>query len=285
VWCVLYNVRVTDSSGLDSETDNNINVALSKVTTVPNIDQFTTYPDVAGDQLGVAAQNGVVNGASFDRGIVAGSWVTLRGDRLATTTRAWTGADIVNGVLPATLDGVSVKINGKPASVYYVSPTQLNVQAPSDTTTGWVKVEVTRNGITAAPVLAELRASSPAFFQYQADGRTFIVAVHLDSVVVGDANKVPGTRFAAPGERLLLFGTGFVASPAGQVLTAPITVTVPVIVRFGSAAAIVEGTALIGPGLFQCNIVVPSLADGDYEVTIEINGVRSPAGIVMSVRN
>ena len=50
---------------------------------------------------------------------------------------------IVNGKLPEALDGVSVSINSRPASVYYVSPTPINVLAPEALADGSVAVTVT----------------------------------------------------------------------------------------------------------------------------------------------
>jgi hypothetical protein len=52
--------------------------------------------------------------------------------------RTWTASEVVNGHLPTALDGVSVTLDGKPAFVYYISPTQINVQASSDATLGAV---------------------------------------------------------------------------------------------------------------------------------------------------
>ena len=92
----------------------------------------------------------VVNGASFQStGIASNTWITIFGTNLALSTRAWRSSDFVNGTLPTSLDGVSVKIemcysylpgynNGarntaemncayEPAFVEYISPTQLNV--------------------------------------------------------------------------------------------------------------------------------------------------------------
>lgn len=61
--------------------------------------------------------NAVVNGASFTSGISAGSWISIFGTELAPTTRLWLGSEIIDGVLPTKLDGVSVLINGKLAAV------------------------------------------------------------------------------------------------------------------------------------------------------------------------
>lgn len=60
--------------------------------------------------------------------IVDGSWATILGSNLARATRIWREADIVGVDLPKILDDVSVTFNGQLAAVYFVSPTQLNVQ-------------------------------------------------------------------------------------------------------------------------------------------------------------
>ena len=85
------------------------------------------------------------------RGIEAGSWVTIQGSNLANTTRTWRSSDFVGDDLPTSLDGVSVSIDGQPAFVEYISPTQINVQAPSDSMVGAVNVVVDNNGAVSAP--------------------------------------------------------------------------------------------------------------------------------------
>jgi len=85
------------------------------------------------------------------------------GHGLANTNpgRTWRADEIVGGRLPTALDGVSVTINGKAAYVYYISPAQINVQAPTDGATGAVNVVVTNNGSVSAPATAELLAFAP----------------------------------------------------------------------------------------------------------------------------
>src|SRR5262249_21644765 len=94
----------------------------------------------------ITSSNGVVNAASFQAPIGPNTWVTIAGNNLATSTRVWNSTDIAGGVLPTSLDGVSVTINGKPAYIEYISPTQINVLASADTSTGPVNVQVFLNG-------------------------------------------------------------------------------------------------------------------------------------------
>ncbi len=52
-------------------------------------------------------------------------------------------SDFVNGLLPISSSGVSVTINGLAAYFEYISPTQVNVLTPDDTTVSAVQVQVT----------------------------------------------------------------------------------------------------------------------------------------------
>src|SRR5262245_33985375 len=107
--------------------------------------------------------NGVTNGASFLAGIASGSWVTIKGTNLATATRTWALRGVKGNMLPLSLDGVSVKINNKDAPGYFISPTRINVLAPSDTATGSVAVTVTNSRGTSAQVNATLQKFAPGW--------------------------------------------------------------------------------------------------------------------------
>ena len=152
----------------------------------------------------------VVNGASFQPGIEAGSWVTIQGANLANTNpgRTWRSDEIVGGRLPTALDGVSVTINGKPAYVYYISPSQINVQAPTDAATGAVSVVVNNSGSLSAPATAQLQPFAPALFQYSGSPYA-IVTRYPDNALVANPSVIPGTAAAAPGDVLILWATGF----------------------------------------------------------------------------
>ena len=79
---------------------------------------------------------GVVNAASFAAGIQPGSWVAIFGQNLAAATRTLTASDIVNGMLPTSLGGVTVNIDQQAAFLYYVSSGQVNVLASADANRG-----------------------------------------------------------------------------------------------------------------------------------------------------
>ena len=232
----------------------------------------------------------VVNGASFQPGIQSGSWVTIQGTNLANTNpgRTWRADEIVNGNLPTALDGVSVTIDGKPAFVEYISPGQINVQAPADSATGPVNVVVTNNGQVSSAVPAQLQTYAPAFFVY---GGNSVVASHYpDYALIGNPAAVAGTVAAKPGDVLILWATGLgptsPATPAGVTVsgtaadaTSPSTtvggVQVPIL-----GAVLTPGDA----GLYQVAIQLPaSIPSGSLAIQVSVAGVLSPAGVVLFV--
>jgi uncharacterized protein (TIGR03437 family) len=226
----------------------------------------------------LVSMSGVVNGATFYPGVPAGSWITLFGNGLASSTRVWGAADIVDGKLPESLDGVNVNVNNQPASVYYVSPTQLNVQAPSGTTSGSVNVTVSHGGGTSDSVSVEIHTFMPGFFQF---GSEYIAAVRADGAFLAPAGLIDGvsTIPAQPGDQVMLFGTGFGPAspdvPAGRAVEEAIPLVYPVGIRIDNQTAAVSFAGLTGVGLYQFNVTIPELADGDHAVVAEVGGVRT----------
>ncbi len=162
----------------------------------------------------------VVNGASFQPGVVANSWVTIKGTNLAPQTDDWSKS-IVNGALPTSLDGVSVSMGGKAAYVDYISPGQLNVLAP-DVPAGPVTVTVTTPGGTSAGLTATASLYGPAFFVADT-ASSQIVATHQDYSLAVKAGTFPAatTVAAKPGEVIILWASGLgptmPAAPAGRI--------------------------------------------------------------------
>jgi uncharacterized protein (TIGR03437 family) len=232
---------------------------------------------------------GVVNGASFIAGIAPSTWISILGTNLSATTRSWNLADFVGDNLPTVLDGVSVKINGTPAYIYYISSTQLNVLTPDDLPTGPVSVQVTTAAGTSASFTATVGPVSPAFFVFTAK---YPAAVHTSGVPVGKAGLIAGATFvpAKPGETILLFGTGFGATkpplPAGKLVTTAAPLANPVRLTVGGIAATVAFAGLSGSGLDQFNVTIPAgLPDGDAAVSATVAGSTTQTNLFITVHH
>jgi uncharacterized protein (TIGR03437 family) len=229
----------------------------------------------------------VLNGAGFQPGIEAGSWVSIKGSNLSNTTRTWAGSDFVNGNLPVSLDGVSVTIDGKPAFVEYVSPTQINVQAPSDSAVGSVNVVVTNNGAVSGPGTAQLQTAAPAFFTYLGSA----IASRLpDYALVGDPSAIAVAVGAKAGDLVVLWGTGFGATTppvaAGTVVSgAPAVVANPTVSVGGLPAQVLSTLLTAGSaGLYQVTIRVPDLTPtGAVPVQAFVGGAQTPSGVTLYI--
>lgn len=222
----------------------------------------------------------IVNGADFSETIAPQSWVTILGENLSTTTRTWTDEDFDGANLPMQLDGVSVTISGETAYPYYISPGQLNVLSPGSLATGPVNVQAITSSGQSEVVSAHQQALYPALFRFSQEGGKYAAAVHADGVLVGKDGLLGDieTRTVQPGETLLLFGAGFgatsPATPDGEIIATPLPLAADVTVRIGGLPAETLFAGVTAAGLVQLNVAVPeTLADGDAEITVEIDGV------------
>jgi len=236
------------------------------------------------------AENGIVNGASFQAGIVSNAWLSIFGTNLSSITDSWANA-IVNGSLPTSLDGVSVIVGGEPAYISYISPTQINALAPN-VGPGVVSVTVTNSSGASSPVTGIAQIAQPAFFQWG----NYAVATHQDYSLAVKNGAISGvtTVPAAPGEVIILWGTAFgptsPPAPVGSEVPSGVTYNTAdrVTVTVGSTAATVYGAALSPgyAGLYQVAIQIPtSLADGDYPVIATVSGQSSPSTTLITVQN
>jgi uncharacterized protein (TIGR03437 family) len=249
-----------------------------------------TYTAVVGSGTGASVRiSAVVNGASFLPGIASSTWITIFGANLSQTTRPWTSSDFVGNNLPTQLDGVSAKVNGIPAYVYYVSPTQLNVLVPDDTNAGQVQVQVTTAQRASNTFAADKRQIAPAFFLFQ--GTKYVAATHPDGTYVGKSGLITGGTFAPvkPGEIIALWGTGFGPTnpllPAAQLVTNAASLATSVTVMIGGQQAQVSFAGRSGSGLDQFNVTVPAtLSDGDQTLAASIGGLQTQAGIFITVQ-
>lgn len=233
---------------------------------------------------------GVVNGASFEQSIASGSWVTIFGEHLAPILppgRIWYSSEIVDGRLPTSLEGVSVRFNGKPGYLYFVGPNQLNVLAPDDLPHTTISVEVETPSGTAT-TNAVVREFAPALFGTVKNrlGAIYTAAVHLDGTVVGHPSLLPGSLPARRGETISLYGTGFGPTfpprPAGE-LFSPAPLVAPYTVRVNGNRVFSSFGGIVSPGLYQFNITLLNVGGPDAFLEIEIGGQKTASRMILAV--
>jgi uncharacterized protein (TIGR03437 family) len=204
----------------------------------------------------------VLNGASFKAAFAQGMVLSVFGSNFAAATQTASSLP-----LPPSMQGVSATVNGVIAPLYYVSPSQINLQVPYGTANGAATLSVsTANGAATFPV--QVQANAPGIF-----------------ALVPAAGK--------PGDTLLTFITGegavspSIATGATPSPTTPYTQlpapTASVAVTVGGVnapiafAGIPSGLA----GVTQINFVIPSgVAPGPQPVIVTIGGISSPATLL-----
>jgi len=231
---------------------------------------------------------GVVPVCSATPTIQAGSWASIYGNNLAPSTAVW------NGDFPKTLGGVSVTINSKPAYLWYVSPTQINVQPPDDGATGPVMVTVTNASGTVSSTVT-LAQYAPCFSLQSAKYPAAIVQTPGPGNsgggydIIGPTGAFPyATRPVKPGEILILFGVGFGPTTppvlAGEVYSGAAQTITPPQITIGGVPAVVDFAGIVEAGLYQFNVVVPSAGSGDQPLQAMIGGVVTPANIFVTLQ-
>jgi len=293
--------QVTEDSG--NTDDYGIVEASYRLGSTVGTQRFrATYPNSGGiyadfivQAIGdpVVNQGGIVEGAGFKQGqsVAPGSFISIFGSNLA-------GGDLGAGTvpLPIALGEINVSIDSRdrsvsiPASLIYVSPTQINVQLPwelSGKNTAVIKVN---NGdISTAVREVGVATHSPGLFQYDEGGQMLLATEIFRG---GQRLGLHGSgRKAKANDTLELFANGLGPIDGGNPATGHTTPTDRLYntqafpeVTIGGVPAHVDFSGL-APGfvaLYQVNVVVPSgLGPNKHEVKIRIGGVESSAGYLL----
>ncbi len=245
---------------------------------------LTLQASGGGETKPVISAGGVINAGGFGgkAGVAPGTWLEIYGSDLSTATGEWSGNDFSGTTAPTKLSGVTVTIAGKPAFIRFISPGQINVQAPDGIGTGPVPVVVTNGTTSSDPVTVTATDRLPGLLGLS----NGYVGALQGSTVVGS----PGFTAVKPGDTITLYGIGFGAvTPtiaAGQIAGVLNSVTNPLTILFGQSEAVASYKGL-GPGfvgLYQFNVTVPNVADGDYPVTVNLGGTGTGQTIKITVK-
>jgi uncharacterized protein (TIGR03437 family) len=226
---------------------------------------------------GPPAIEGLANGASFRQTYAPGAVLSIFGSNLGNAT--WVASTLP---LPAQVSGFSVTIAGVNAPLYYVSPTQLNVQIPYETPVNRPAVlTVNNNGRTATTTLT-VASAAPGLFT---DGNGAIVPTA--TVARGSVLTLYLTGVGALSPAMATGAAPAAGTPVG-LLPVPVQATTVTIggVPTGAGSILFDGipTALVG--VAQINLRIPATAPlGTQPVVVAIGGVSSaPATIFVTAQ-
>ena len=201
--------------------------------------------------------------------LAPGTISSVYGNQLATVTQQTPGLP-----LPTQFQGTDIRVGNFQAPLFYVSPTQVNIQIPFELVPNQsYPVVATVNGLSSVLDTISVAPATPAVIAFP-DGTA--KAQHAD------ASFATSTNPAKPGETLAIYLVGMgattpaVASGAGAPFDQhPLVNFPPTLTIDGVPAALQFPGGLVGGsvGLYQINFVVPAGArTGALDLVVTQNG-------------
>jgi uncharacterized protein (TIGR03437 family) len=217
---------------------------------------------VLGDSS-VATITSVTNAASGQTVAAPGMRAVLKGTALAMSSVYY-----ANGVYAVgRLSGVLVTVNGVPAAVQSVSPSQINFQIPYETGTGTAVVGVSYNN-SAAGYLIQVTPSAPGIYA-DANGN----ATPTPTVQAGNTLTLTMTGDGVTNPSIPDGATPATSSSLAFKPALPFTLTI----GGGPAFLTSYGIAAGAYGVTTMNVTIPASAPtGPQPVVVTVGGVSSP---------
>jgi uncharacterized protein (TIGR03437 family) len=226
---------------------------------------------------------GVANGSSgaaatwippYTGGVSPGSFVTLYGSHFAATP---VQAPSVN--LPLSLGGVTVRVNGQPAPLFYADSGQVNFQLPFEIAPGLANVVVTSSSGPSSLAWIRVALAAPGITVF---GANRAAVLNQDHTVNLPSNPIATQHLIS----IYLTGIGPLDTPVATGQPAPsatlVRATSPVTVTIGGVDAPVSFAGLSpgSTGLAQINATVPNVPSGDQPIAVTVRGIASNTALI-----
>jgi uncharacterized protein (TIGR03437 family) len=216
----------------------------------------------------------VANAASLQPGPVApGSLISIFGLNLAQTGSARSAG------FSSTFDGATLDINGVSAPFQFVAPDQIDAQVPFEVTSGLATAVLRLPAMPPSAIQFPIAPVAPGIF---ANGPNQMGIQNVD----GTANAEDNPAAAGSLITVYLTGQGAVRPPVTTGAPAPTDPVAqssyPVTATIGSqpAAVTFAGLSPTSVGLFQVNLLMPSIDPGTYPLQVSVNGIASNTRMV-----
>ncbi len=284
------SAALSGNFGATIDTTGNLYIADSTNNRIREV-----YGAAASGPTPAITPSGIVPIYSSSTTIQPGSWISIFGNNLAPAPATW------NSDFPTILGDTSVTVDGKLAYLWYVSPTQINLQAPDDTNTGRAVNVVVTTPTGSSTSTVTLGPISPSF-SVLGDGK------HVAGIILrsdgsgtfgGGAYDILGptgtslgykTVAAKAGDTLELFGVGFGPTtptvPAGAAYSGKAQTNSPVTLSINGNAVSPAFAGLTSAGLYQINLVqIPAgLGTGEVSLVATVGGANTQSFVLFSLQ-
>jgi uncharacterized protein (TIGR03437 family) len=257
-------------AGLSIDTTGNLIIADTNNCVIRKF-----VPSSASGSKPAISAGGVITASQFGgySTISPGAWTEIYGSNLANTTTDWSNSFQGNNA-PTSLGGTTVTIGGLSTYIEYVSPGQVNVQAPLTLNPGSQQVVVSTAAGQSANYSLNVANTAPGLYApsvFLVGGKQYVGAQHQDGTWVMPAGAVAGftSSPARAGETITLYGVGYgQVNPQptnGQPAQGQTSLTTALTMFFGPAQGTLtyQGLAPNYIGLYQFNVTVPNVMSGN----------------------
>jgi uncharacterized protein (TIGR03437 family) len=214
---------------------------------------------------------GAVLHASTSATVSPGSLFDIYGTNLASNP---VSAPQNSFVLPSILGNVQVRVNGIPAPLLFVGPTQIVAQIPSSILIGKASVIVLRDGAASAAGSVTVQQAAPYVLTY---GTNRAIVQNQDYSLNSSTNSAQAGSYvtaylvgSGPVDPIVMDGEPAAASPPSEE-----TLNTTVTVGGTEAKVLFAGLAPGFVGLVQVDFQVPGLPAGDYPIQVGIGTALS----------
>jgi len=212
----------------------------------------------------------ILNGASLGnepattKAVAPDSIASARGSLLANSTQQ--AQRLANGTFPTNVGGTNVTVNGRPAQIFFVSPSEVNFLVPPQTELGAAEVIVTNSeGFPSRGSVTTLQ-SAPGVFTKSGDGTGEALALNSDTLQEGPFDPSDGKL------RLTIFATGarnatqLSVTIGGQVISPELVLASPEM-----------------PGLDEIHLKAPASLKGAGVVNVSAQGDSRDSNLVRTL--
>jgi uncharacterized protein (TIGR03437 family) len=237
----------------DPELGNNSEIYLASLTPRPQFGAATVFNAAAKE-----------NAAGALVQVAPGSIASIKGSALALRTEA---TKLSGGDPPFMLAGTTVRVNGQPARILYVSPAEVVIVVPKGLSAGSADFVTTNADGFSSKGVATISPAAPGIFTVAGDGRG-------DAIILNSDTLMPAPLDPSDGQlRLTIFATG-VANVSDVSLTVD---------GQGATVEAVMPAGLLG--LDEIHVLLPAELRGAGKCTVIVSagGVQSnPVSVVLA---
>jgi uncharacterized protein (TIGR03437 family) len=216
--------------------------------------------------------------------------IAIFGSNLARQVVPADGLPLPVNLGAVTLDVIDANGASRPASLSYVSPSQVNALIPTNTAFGPATLNLTTGYGLAFPIAVTITPTAPGIFTANSDGHGVPAATVLR--VKADGTQVPESAISFDNTNrkwvavpidvstdsvyLLMYGTGIrnIADPSAA----------PCLLNNTQVKPVYAGAQPSFPGLDQVNLLLPASLNGAGTVTVQltVNGQQAnPVAILV----